>query len=557
MSESVTTVNINLSHLERRVDQVADSTYRIERSLQETNVKVDELRAELGNVNKDLQELRNGFEAFVNENRKAAALQKAATELVRVRQEIEQRFGNYKVVRETMLGVLQATDLALVKKTTISQVTEELMLSTPDYWLAPCLVAVSAWIGNDRDLASRAIAEAVKRDEEKTALAMALICRRNNRTATCYEWLSLYFAKQSAAHFTESNFTYLNAYLNGVFGPDEKHMCDDYVAKWMKEVQSNGEDIEKKQTELWSAYCKDFTVDLDGQFPQMQSCVTEYDKIMEYVSRINSVDKIAGNFSRMKHIEVDQQKLKKDIDQTLVTLISRYDEKEEPLRKEEKYLLAVRQFDGDTTAAKAAVLAADRRRTEETIDLIGQMTNVIVKKEETRPSEKKTAVSFLSSYIKNGFENYITEKKSDFPQQITLQIEGWSGTTTDGSNAAALKVEFAQYMEQRRAEKIEEIHSKNPKKMQTLAIILAVLGVVMLVPLTVVGIVLLAAAVLSFMNSKKLIKNIAEDTAAANADFDRRIGEGQRKIDAAIAEWNEARSTVQKFESEKLRDVVA
>lgn len=557
MSESVTTVNINLSHLERRVDQVADSTYRIEGSLQETNVKVDELRAELGNVNKDLQELRNSFEAFINENRKAAALQKAATELVRVRQEIEQSFGNYKVVRETMLGVLQATDLALVKKTTISQVTEELMLSTPDYWLAPCLVAVSAWIGNDRDLASRAIAEAVKRDEEKTALAMALICRRNNRTATCYEWLSLYFAKQSAAHFTESNFTYLNAYLNGVFGPDEKHMCDDYVAKWMKEVQNNGEDIEKKQTELWSAYCKDFTVDLDGQFPQMQSCVTEYDKIMEYVSRINSVDKIAGNFSRMKHVEVDQQKLKKDIDQTLVTLISRYDEKEEPLRKEEKYLLAIRQFDGDTTAAKAAVLAADRRRTEETIDLLGQMTNVIVKKEKTRPSEKKTAVSFLSSYIKNGFESYITEKKLDFPQQITLQIEGWSGTTTDGSNAAALKMEFAQYMEQRRAEKIEEIHSKNPKKMQTLAIILAVLGVVMLVPLTVVGIVLLAAAGLSFMNSKKLIKNIAEDTVAANVDFDRRIGEGQRKIDATIAEWNEARSTVQKFESEKLRDVVA
>lgn len=555
MSES--TVNIDLSHLERRVDQVADSTYRIERSLQETNVKVDELRAELGNVNKDLQELRNSFEAFMNENRKATALQKAATELVRVRQEIEQSFGNYKVVRETMLGVLQATDLALVKKTTISQVTEELMLSTPDYWLAPCLVAVSAWIGNDRDLASRAIAEAVKRDEEKTALAMALICRRNNRTATCYEWLSLYFAKQSAAHFTESNFTYLNAYLNGVFGPDEKHMCDDYVAKWMKEVQSNGEDIEKKQTELWSAYCKDFTVDLDGQFPQMQSCVTEYEKIMEYVSRINSVDKIAGNFSQMKHVEVDQQKLKKDIDQTLVTLISRYDEKEEPLRKEEKYLLAIRQFDGDTTAAKAAVLAADRRRTEETIDLIGQMTNVIVKKEKTRPSEKKTAVSFLSSYIKNGFESYITEKKSDFPQQITLQIEGWSGTTTDGSNAAALKTEFAQYMEQRRAEKIEEIHSKNPKKMQTLAIILAVLGAVMLVPLTVAGIVLLAAAGLSFMNSKKLIKNIAEDTAAANVDFDRRIGEGQRKIDAAIAEWNEAQSTVQKFESEKLRDVVA
>ena len=103
------------------------------------------------------------------------------------------------------------------------------MLSTPKYWLAPCLVAVSAWIGNDRDLAERAIAEAVKRDEERTALTMALVCRRNNKVQTCYEWLSIYFAKQNASDFSEGTFTYLDAYVNGVFGPDDKHVCDDYI----------------------------------------------------------------------------------------------------------------------------------------------------------------------------------------------------------------------------------------------------------------------------------------------------------------------------------------
>ena len=232
-----TSVNIDLHGIERRIDTLSAATRRIQEDVSHNSQKLDSLNSDLSRVQSDLRTLKKSFEQFVNENRKATALQKAATELIRVRQELEQQFGGYKTVRETMLGVLQATDLALVKKTTISQVTEELMLSTPDYWLAPCLVAVSAWIGNDRDLASRAIAEAVRRDEEKTALTMALICRRNNRTDTCYEWLSLYFARQSAANFTKSNFTYLNAYLNGVFGPDEKHMCDDYVAKWMKEIQ--------------------------------------------------------------------------------------------------------------------------------------------------------------------------------------------------------------------------------------------------------------------------------------------------------------------------------
>lgn len=357
---SPTSVNINLSGIERRIDTLAMATSRIENSVSQTNQRLDDVSSELAAVNQDLKELKSSFERFVNENKRTAALQKAATELVRVRQELEQNFGGYKNVRETMLGVLQATDLALVKKTTISQVTEELMLSTPDYWLAPCLVAVSAWIGNDRDLAERAIAEAVKRDEEKTALAMALICRRSNRTDTCYEWLSIYFAKQKAVNFTKSNFTYLNAYLNGVFGPDEKHMCDDYVAKWMREIQSSGNDFEARQAEQWRAYCEDFTVDLEGQFPQMSNCVHEYREIYDYISRINSVDRIAHNFSQMKHVEVDQQKLKKDIDQTLVTLISRCDDKEEPLRKEERYLMAVRYFDGDTAAARASILSADQ-----------------------------------------------------------------------------------------------------------------------------------------------------------------------------------------------------
>ena len=552
-----TSVNIDLHGIERRIDTLSAATRRIQEDVSHNSQKLDSLNSDLSRVQSDLRTLKKSFEQFVNENRKATALQKAATELIRVRQELEQQFGGYKTVRETMLGVLQATDLALVKKTTISQVTEELMLSTPDYWLAPCLVAVSAWIGNDRDLASRAIAEAVRRDEEKTALTMALICRRNNRTDTCYEWLSLYFARQSAANFTKSNFTYLNAYLNGVFGPDEKHMCDDYVAKWMKEIQENGGDFESRQVEQWRDFCSGFTVDLEGQFPQLSSCVQEYSAISEYIGRIRSVDSIASTFSKMKHTEVDQQKLKKDIDQTLVTLISRYDAKEEPLRKEEQYLTAVRRFDGDTAAAKAYILESERRQTEETIDLIGQMTNVIVQKEGSRPSEKKTAVSFLSSYIRGGFERYITEKKESFPQTVTLEIDGWKGASRDGTDGAALKADFQRYMAQRHQASLQSLPSNQPKTLKIAALVLAVLGAVGLMAAPPLGVILLVGALFCFLNSSKAAKRMAESTLQMSAEYSTKLAEGQQRIDAALSEWERARRVVQEFEREQLRDVVA
>ena len=228
-----------LNSVARKVDRIEEQNERIQAVVNELNGVVERMEHSVDDLNRGLLQLSNDFKAMMMEQQRAANLQQAMTELVRVRQELDQKFGNYRVVRETMLGVLQASDLALVKKTTISKVSEEIMLSTPEYWLAPCLVAVAAWIGNDRDLAQRAIAEAMRRDEEKTAITMALICRRNNRTQTCYEWLAIYFSHQNAASFSETSFAYVDAYVNGIFGPDENHMCDDYITKWMNEIRGN------------------------------------------------------------------------------------------------------------------------------------------------------------------------------------------------------------------------------------------------------------------------------------------------------------------------------
>lgn len=541
--------SINLSSIERRLDKVAESTNRIEREIGQTNSRLSQVTSELNDLAEELNGLKASFDRFMDDTKRATTLQKAATELIRVRQELEQNYGGYKIVRETMLGVLQATDLALVKKTTISQVTEELMLSTPDYWLAPCLVAVAAWIGNDRDLANRAIKEAVKRDEEKTALTMALICRRNNRTDTCFEWLSIYFAKQSAENFTESNFTYLNAYLNGVFGPDNKHVCEDYVSKWMREIQGHGEAFEREQTELWRDYCAGFTVDLEGQFPQMRSSVREYADIAAYVSRINSVGRISGNFSGMKNVAVDEEKLKRDIDQTLVSLISRCDEKEEPLRKEERYLQAIRYFDGDTEAAKRSVLEADRKRTEETIDLVSQMTNIIIKREDAQPSERKTSVSFLSSYIRSGFQEYISEKKTRFPQQITLNVDSWSGTSADGNNADALHRSYEMHMQQERQQMIASASSNTPKEMKPLPTWMKVLLCVFFP----IGILYLIYKT----TTNNTRQSIQQRVAAIQADYARKIAEGHKRIDDILAEWKQAKTIVDGFESGDIPDVVA
>lgn len=540
----------DINRLEKKVDNLAQVTG-------EVNNHINLINTSINQVSGELKSLADSFQKMMIEQKKTSALQQATTELVRVRQELEHNFGNYKVVRETMLGVLQATDLALVKKTTISRVSEELMLSAPKYWLAPCLVAVSAWIGNDRDLAERAISEAFKRDEERTALTMALICRRNNKVQACYEWLSIFFAKQNAANFSEGSFAYIDAYVNGVFGPDDKHMCDDYITKWINEIRGSSSLFEKEQEDLWKGYCDKFHNGIEKQYPALKDSVQEYDRIDAYVSRINAVDTIADNFTKITSAYVDQERLKTTIDKDLISLVSRYDVEEEPLRKEEEYLKTVKKFEGDANAAKQAIVEAERTRQVKVLNLVEQMSKAIRTEGDVSPSEKKTAVSFLSGYIKKGFSSYITEKKANFPESITMNVNGWIGTTSDGSNSDQLYIGYNNYLSRCCNQAVINATTKAPRNWMIGAISLGVLALIMLIAVFPIGVILaLGAGYCVFMISKSK-KDINTNITRINQKYMDMGIQGKNKIAACINQWNEAKSVINQFSNKPIREIIA
>ena len=545
------------SSMEHKIDALASATREMEQTINMVNSSVKSVESSVKTVSKELEELRKEFESMRADSERSAAINQASTELVRIRQELEQNFGNYKIVRETMLGVLQATDLAIVRQETISRASEELMLSTPEYWLAPCLVAVSAWIGNDRELAERAIKEAVRRDEEKTALTMALICRRNNRQTTCYEWLSIYFAKQNSANFSEASFSYIDAYVNGIFGPDEKHMCDDYITKWMNEIRGNSSRFEESQEKLWVQYCEGFATNVDALFPDLHQSVQEYPQINDYIKRINTVDSIADNFGKINEAYIDTEGLKAKVDKNLISLICRYDAKEEPLRKEEKYCNLIKTFEGDKRKAREYILAEEAARKEKTLNLVEQMTKVITSKEEMEPSKRKTAVSFLSGYIRKGYNTYITENKEAFPKQINFDIDGWKGTTVDTSNSVELMQSYEAYMRDRQNKEVESAKTSKPMMFTIISIAAAVLGAISLIIAPPVGVLLLIGAGVFLGLRFKAIKDMNNQIDLINQNYEQSISDGKRRISNILSQWHSARNVVYEFEQKPLRDIIA
>lgn len=547
---------VDARYLERRIQNVEEATTQLANIADQISYSLQNLNGAISTIDTKLIALADDFKKMMAKQEKDAAFQQAQTELVTVRQEINQRFGKYDKVRDTMLGVLQATDIAIVKSSTIANVSEEIMIQTPEYWLAPCLVAVAAWIGNNRDLAERAIAEAVKRDEEKTALTMALICRRNNRVETCYEWLSIYFSHQDSADFTEATFTYLNAYVNGVFGPDERHICDDYVSRWIEEIHKNNSNLAQEQTEEWKKYCESFITDMSDTYPELKKNIREFNSINNSLGRIESVNKIVGRFKHITESDIDYTSLKREVDDNLITLVQRFDNKEMKLRDQETKWALVKEYGGNVEKAEAEIARRKRAREEHILNLV-QTSSDIVKSNSNDISKKKTAITFIGDYINRGYSEYVNETKTLFPKQVTVCVDDWQGTTVDGSNTPEMMKDYERKMNEKRAAELSSHGQKQEKLFLYGAAACGVLGLIMLFIQAFLGVVLIAGG--GFLAYKWYSTKKAHESAVTeiNSRYDSAIKNGKRDIAETMTELDKARRNVDDFMNQPVKDIIA
>lgn len=531
---------IDLSSITHSIDNAMDGLGRqIGTIRQEVESLASDVDSRMSVMKSDLEHLKKSFEYMMKENHRQAVLQRALTEIIRVRQELERDYGNYKQVRNTMLGILEATDIQLVRETTIASCTEELMLSTPRYWLAPVLIALSAWIADNKPLATRALAEALRRDEEKTCLTFALICRRNRRTKACFEWLSRYFARQKANDMKESIIAYIDAYTNGIFGEDKDNLCEEYIQNWMQELQQSNANFEDKQKTYWKGFYQTYCKDTTQQYYKLAECAkTEFGRMNDYVMRINAAPEIIGFFAKILGAEVDQKSLITAIDNELVKLIKNYDTEEAPLREEEEYLTDIKNFNGDEARANTLRALRKANRADRKVDLAERLSETIVSNRQEDISAKKTAIRFMQGYISGAFKEFIEEKAPYYPNEITVTTHEWSGKTKDGSNKKDLDSSYESFVSDRRKTELSTVKNVGMIACWVIAmlcVIVAIVGFAVdgMIWLAVLGLIAavgvgIGALVLMNKNKKKRL--------SINGYYDTMLNEGKNDIDLTVTQ---------------------
>ena len=297
---------------------------------------------------------------------------------------------------------------------------------------------------------------------------------------------------------------------------------------------------------------------MDEMYPDLCSNVQEYSLISDYLGRIYSVNSISNNFKNITTAYVDREKLVKDIDAHLITLVSRYDKHEEPLRKEEEMWQEIKNQNGNKEKADAIIKMRELERKEKTLNLVQQMTKVIISEDNTSMSEKKTAVSFLGGYIRKGFEHYMDEKKELFPEKITINVDGWTGIVSEDTTVDSLCMNYTAFMQNERNRAVEQASKNNSMIKMILAIACVGLGVALGFSSSLfflfAGIV---GGVIIFMKMQKAKKESVTKVQQVQSEYEGKIIAGKNKIMAVFDQWNKAKNAVHTYHSADKVDIIA
>ena len=440
-------VTIDLSAVHSHLNRIQENIQIVNGNLEVVHGRVEFVAGEQKVTRDRLDNLYGEFMEFVAADRKDKARQYAATELVRVQQEIEQRFGHHDLVRRTTTGILQATDVQIIRQNTMHTVTEQLMITTPSYWLAPALVALTAWIKDDRPLAEKASAEAIHRDDNKTSLFFSLVCRRARRIDAATRWLGRYFQMQNPLAIDREVVVMLDGLANGVFGGSAMTACSSVIEQWLAELAEQAGFIDE-QVKRWSAHLDVMTPKpKDADYPTLRQYSPTAPLLLASLCAARRNQVIHDFFSALFTGElVILPTIEAAVDALLDSLVTNFDDEELPLRREKRMLELIKFEDGDKDAARKRY-DAEMEIYEEKTNFAALLTNSAMSPEQlgaTRATQRY-AVSRSRQWILGAHADLVARDRMQTPRQVDLAIASWKGTSADGSNEPALTKDLGQH----------------------------------------------------------------------------------------------------------------
>ncbi|MCE2563158.1 hypothetical protein [Komagataeibacter sp. FNDCF1] len=512
----------NLRSLAEGIEDVGDRVNHVDDTIKITRQELSDLQAH--------------FNQFIDTYTRATQVSLAETRLIKLRQELASKFGHYDDVRRAAVGLLQATDISVVHTATMRDITEELMVLTPAYWLAPALVALAAWLRDDQPLAQRALGEALRRDDEKTSLFFALIARRAGRGTACATWLDRFLGQQDPMQLKRQTIVLINATAGGVFAPGVQQICYQRLQAWIDELSDRAGFVEEQRRQWRKALESKIPEEQHGtRYPHLERLCTNWQVLNSQLNRasLNTVflDHMRDIFESPLP---SSARLADAVDDLLTHLTTDHDAAELPMKMEEARLEAIIAQDGRVDIAQKHH-DLERESLVEEVSFTQLLTNAAMHAERFGASRASQRLAFALSrgWVHDAFSDLTIETRRNQPDSAQLQIGNWNGQTHDGTEEKALQSGLEQHIQSECMAAVAQIRL-GPKH-----VICSIVGVLLLLTIFMGNFIfaLIGAALLAWVFFE--YRGLEKKRDMVRDSFDRRRQAETAELGGCLAEYVE------------------
>lgn len=304
------------------------------------NVKIAEVNQSTAKIRATADTTLAEIRKFKTEMIENEQMQSAQENILRINQMIRENFYDYDTIRKTVMGVVKDFDLNLVRNKTIEELSEELWITSSRYWLSYTLIALSAWVSDNKQLANNAVAESSRVSEAKTSLFFCLTNLRFGRIDAARAWLSEYFRTVVPDDLKDEAAIVLQAYINGIFGADERIQSEvqEVIHEWTQEIKNN-EEISNELVNMYCEYIKNLRPNTSLQTSYLKNYCVNYSDLPNSYNEALKFDLLLNKIKEVDvaNINKTNNNYKKRIDLILKDLITNYDEEEKELKEQQEY----------------------------------------------------------------------------------------------------------------------------------------------------------------------------------------------------------------------------
>lgn len=451
-----TTQKKDTSSLESDLNTLTENMKVIASNVDDINDQVDDFKEQFNSVKSNIDSLERQIKTFISEVRGNTYVSNAKMELKNYEDELSEEYGQYDVIRNKVSEIVNDLEKGYIEKNKLLTQSEQAHLSNSKYYLVHILVAICAWLKNEKKLARKSINKALDLNDNKTSLLFSVIYFKLNRNNTAIKWLKRYLDNQNPSNMNSDVIGVINILSYYVNDNETEDKLYSYINNWIN--KSKNEEIENKAINKWENFFRSRLNIIDeNEYPYSKLYVRSFNKVKKNLELYYSFNNVYADFlGLINNFDNDINE-----DKILNTLLYDYSDKELELRRNILKNKLIIECHGNMDEVELKYKTYDNFINSND-NFYLNLNDVLLSRNDVSLNIKRLAVYFVKNNIARGYER-IFNNDSVLDDEFEIRINEWVGITKDGSNEKELQDSLTDYVKKPFAEESQLQRYNSPK----------------------------------------------------------------------------------------------